>query len=120
MLIFNPMVEYEKEKALSAVLKAASDETRRSILTTLVQQGATRVTDVAEHYEMSLNAVSKHIKVLENAGLIKRKTHGRVHLIEVDLAPLNEVDEWFKQLRSIWDLRLDALENILNGEIDNE
>jgi len=111
------MVDYEERHNLSLVLKAASDETRRSILTTLVQEGASRVTDLAEHYEMSLNAVSKHIKVLENAGLIKRRTLGRVHLIEVNLEPLNEVDEWFKQLRSIWDLRLDALDQLLNEEL---
>jgi len=114
------MVEQKSTSNLSLVLKAASDETRRSILTTLVQEGATRVTELAEHYEMSLNAVSKHIKVLENAGLIKRRTVGRVHLIEVELAPLSEVDDWFKQLRSIWDIRLDALDQLLTGEKDND
>ncbi len=114
------MVDQTEEHRLSLVLKAASDETRRSILTTLVQEGATRVTDLAEHYDMSLNAVSKHIKVLENAGLIHRRTTGRTHLIEVNLEPLNEVDRWFKKLRSIWDLRLDALTELLNEEQKNE
>ena len=111
------MVDYEKSKHLSLVLKAASDGTRRTMLTTLVQQGSSRVTDIAKHFDMSLNAVSKHIKVLENAGLIKRRTLGREHFIEVDLEPLHNVDDWFKQLRSIWDLRLDALDELLTNNI---
>lgn len=106
------MVEYN-DSHLSDILKAASDATRRSILTTLVQQGPTRVTDLATHYDMSLNSVSKHIKVLESAGLVTRKTLGRVHLIEADMAPLNEVDAWFVELRSIWDMRLEKLDRLL-------
>jgi DNA-binding transcriptional ArsR family regulator len=102
-----------KDDALSEVLKATSDQTRRELLTTLVQQGATRVTDLAGHYDMSLNGISKHIKVLEAAGLVSRKTHGREHLIEANLAPLKDVEAWFGQLKSIWDLRLDSLEKIL-------
>ncbi len=110
------MVDHLIEKKLSNILKAVSDPTRRSILTTLVQEGATRVTDISEHFEMSLNAVSKHIKVLETAGLITRKTHGRIHLIEANLTPVAEIDKWFQNLRSIWDLRLDKLEEILSKE----
>ena len=107
------MVDYTHEQLLSEILKAVSDTTRRSILTALVQEGPTRVTDLAVHYEMSLNAVSKHIKVLESAGLVTRKTHGRIHLIEADMGPVSEIDHWFQNLRSIWDLRLDELENLL-------
>ena len=105
---------------LTAILKAVSDPTRRSLLTTLVQQGVSRVTDLALHYDMSLNAVSKHIKVLEAAGLVTRKTVGREHLIEANLDPIHEIDRWFQQLRSIWDLRLDKLENLLSEEAENE
>lgn len=111
------MVDNKGEQQLSDILKATSDPTRRSLLTTLVQEGATRVTDLAEHYEMSLNAVSKHIKVLEAAGLVTRKTVGRVHLIEANLEPIGEIDRWFQNLRSIWDLRLDKLEKLLSAEI---
>lgn len=113
------MVDHLNEQQLSEILKAASDPTRRSILTTLVQEGATRVSDLAKHYDMSLNAVSKHIKVLESAGLITRRTLGRVHLIEANLAPVAEIDKWFQNLRSIWDLRLDKLENLLSEEKDD-
>ena len=108
------------EQQLSNILKAASDPTRRSILTTLVQEGPSRVTDLAEHYDMSLNAVSKHIKVLEAAGLVKRKTLGRVHLIEVDLEPVKLIDQWFSDLRSIWEIRLDKLEILLKRESKND
>lgn len=110
------MVEYEEDYRLSDILKATSDATRRTILTTLVQEGPTRVTELAKQYEISLNAVSKHIKVLEAAGLVKRRTHGRIHLIEANLAPIMLIDQWFSQLKSIWELRLDRLESLLNEE----
>jgi DNA-binding transcriptional ArsR family regulator len=118
-IIFIHMVELLNEQQLSDILKAASDPTRRSILTTLVQEGPTRVTDLAVHYEMSLNAVSKHIKVLESAGLVTRKTLGRVHLIEVNMDPVVEIDRWFENLRSNWDLRLEKLEQLLTEETKN-
>jgi len=110
------MVEHNSN-TLSDTLKAVSDPTRRSILTSLVQQGPTRVTELAAMYDMSLNSVSKHIKVLERANLVTRRTLGRVHLIEANLSPVNAVDEWFKDLRSIWDIRLEALDNIVTKEI---
>ena len=113
------MVE-QNEPQLSGILKATSDPTRRAILTLLAQEGATRVTDLADHYDMSLNSVSKHIKVLESAGLVTRKTIGRTHLIEANMAPISEIDEWFKKLRSIWELRLEALDQLLTKEPDND
>jgi uncharacterized protein YndB with AHSA1/START domain/DNA-binding transcriptional ArsR family regulator len=111
------MVE-RNDPPLSAILKAASDTTRRAILTLLAQQGATRVTDLAAHFDMSLNSVSKHIKVLEKSGLVQRRTIGRVHLIEVDMAPLGRIDDWFAQLRSIWALRLETLDTLLTKDAD--
>ncbi|OUS07201.1 transcriptional regulator [Rhodobacterales bacterium 52_120_T64] len=113
------MVE-QKLNTLSDTLKAVSDPTRRSILTTLVQQGSTRVTELAAMYDMSLNSVSKHIKVLERANLVSRKTLGRVHLIEANLAPVKEVDDWFNELRSIWEIRLEALDNLVTKENSND
>ncbi|MCP4765940.1 MAG: winged helix-turn-helix transcriptional regulator [Gammaproteobacteria bacterium] len=99
---------------LSRLLKAVSDTTRRALLTQLCQQGASRVTDLADHYAMSLNAISKHIKVLENAGLVKRTTVGRTHLIEADLGQVDLMSNWFASLQSIWALSLEKLENVLN------
>lgn len=104
---------------LSLILKAASDVTRRQLLTTLVQQGPTRVTDLARHFDMSLNGISKHIKVLEAAGLVARRTLGREHLIEAKLEPLRAVEAWFADLKSIWDLRIDALDALLTEKDDD-
>lgn len=103
----------EQEESLSLILKAASDPTRRAILTLLAQHGPLRVTEIARHFDMSLNSVSKHIKVLERAGLASRRTEWREHLIEVQMAPLSRIDQWFAELRSIWTLRLEALEAAL-------
>ncbi len=104
------MVERIEAERLSQLLKAAADITRRAILTHLAQNGPTRVSEIAQLFDISLNAVSKHIMVLERVGLVSRKTQWRDHWIEVELAPLAEVDRWFSGLRSIWSLRLDALE----------
>jgi DNA-binding transcriptional ArsR family regulator len=101
------------EDALSRILKAAGDTTRRQILTLLVQEGALRVTALAAHFDMSLNSVSKHIKVLEEAGLVTRRTMGREHFIAAELEPLRLTEGWFAQLKSIWELRLAALEKVL-------
>lgn len=70
-------------------------------------------------HDMSLNSVSKHIKVLEKAHLVTRRTLGRVHLIEANLGPVREVEDWFKELRSIWEIRLEALETIISKETPN-
>ena len=101
------------DDALSQILKAVGDTTRRKILTLLVQEGALRVTALAAHFDMSLNSVSKHIKVLEEAGLVTRRTVGREHFITAELEPLRLTESWFGQLKSIWELRLLALEKLL-------
>jgi DNA-binding transcriptional ArsR family regulator len=62
---------------------------------------------------MSLNSVSKHIKVLEEAGLVTRRTLGREHFIAAELEPLRLTEDWFAQLKPIWELRLTALEELL-------
>ena len=107
------MVERQTPETLSDILKAASDPTRRAILTMLAQHGPLRVGEIHAQFEMSLNAISKHIKVLEAAGLVRRRTEWREHLIEVQMEPLSAIDDWFAGLRSIWDLRLEALDNII-------
>ncbi|WP_428095690.1 ArsR/SmtB family transcription factor [Candidatus Thioglobus sp.] len=107
------MVEHKNDKILTELLKAMSDTTRRSLLTQLCQQGVSRVTDLANHYDMSLNGISKHIKVLEKAGLVKRRTIGRTHWIEANLHKIDLVENWFKELKSIWELRLDKLDEII-------
>jgi len=108
-----------EDDALSRILKAVGDTTRRRILTLLVQEGPLRVTGLASHFDMSLNSVSKHIKVLEEAGLVTRRTMGREHFIAAELAPLRHTEKWFGQLKSVWELRLAALDQLLVLE-DND
>ena len=102
-----------KQETLSELLKAVSDSTRRSLLTLLCQQGKSRVTDLARAYDLSLNAVSKHIKVLEKAGLVHRETEGRTHWITADLTQTAVIEDWLKSLKSIWALRLESLNNLM-------
>ena len=117
IVILNLMVEYKSDKILSELLKAMSDTTRRSLLTQLCQQGASRVTDLADYYDMSLNAISKHIKVLEKSELVTRKTIGRTHWIEANLKQIDIAENWFKELKSIWELRLEKLDELMkNGD----
>jgi len=108
------------DEALSRLLKASGDTTRRKILTLLVQEGALRVTALAAHFDMSLNSVSKHIKVLEEAGLVTRRTIGREHFIAAELQPLRLTEAWFGQLKSIWELRLAALEDVLAAKEEDD
>lgn len=110
------MIENENDKILTEILKAVGDVTRRTLLTQLCQQGATRVTDLADRYDMSLNAISKHLKVLEKAGLVNRRTIGRTHLIEANLEKIGLIEDWFKELKSIWELRLERLDEIMKKE----
>ncbi|WP_294229290.1 metalloregulator ArsR/SmtB family transcription factor [uncultured Shimia sp.] len=119
-MLFTHMVEQNDTAQLSAILKAASEPNRRAILTLLAQHGPMKVTDIAARFDLSLNAISKHIKVLEAAGLASRRTEWRDHLIEVQMAPLSQIENWFADLRSIWALRLDALEAALMEEDNND
>jgi DNA-binding transcriptional ArsR family regulator len=114
------MVERIDPDRLTLILKAASDPTRRAILTHLAQEGPARVTEIAARFDMSLNAVSKHIMVLERAGLVSRRTQWREHLIEVRMQPLAEIDGWFAGLRSIWDQRLEALDRLIAKDAKND
>jgi DNA-binding transcriptional ArsR family regulator len=106
----------DQEKSLTQILKAVSDPNRRRIQTILVQDGPARVTDLAARFDMSLNAVSKHIKVLEAAGLVTRKTEWREHLIAPEMERLRLIDEWFGELRSTWEMRLERLAEIMSKE----
>ena len=105
------MVEYRSE-ALDHVYAALADPTRRAILTRLTQQEA-RVTELAAPFDMSLNAVSKHLRVLEEAGLIRREVRGRDHYLSLDATPLQEAAAWLETYRQFWLKRLDRLEAFL-------
>ncbi len=92
-----------------AIWTALSDPTRRAIVERLAR-GPTRVTDVAAPFDMSLNAVSKHIKVLEAAQLVRRTRAGREHTLELDPEPLREVTRWASEVEQFWSGRLNRLE----------
>lgn len=94
---------------LTNVLGAVSHPSRRAILDRLAR-GPARVTEIAEPFDMSLNAVSKHLKVLESAGLIQREVVGREHLIELRAAPLHEVSKWVHEYERFWSEHLDRVE----------
>lgn len=93
---------------LDLVLRAIADRTRRALLARLVQ-GPTRVTDLAAPFDMSLVAVSKHLKVLERARLVERDIDGRVHRCSFQAEPLREVERWLDDYRVFWTDTLDAL-----------
>ena len=97
------------------VLFAVSDPTRRAILDRLAR-GPTRVTDVALPFDMSLNAVSKHVKVLEGAGLVRRLRQGREHTLQLDAEPLRDVAQWAHGYAPYWSERLDRLETFFAGK----
>lgn len=105
--IFNQMVDN-----LNATFTALADPTRRDILSRLAS-GELTVSDLAEPYAMSLNAVSKHLKVLEGASLIRRRVEGRTHHISLHAEPLGRATEWLEFYRAFWEGRLDALETFL-------
>ncbi len=99
-------------EALDNAFAALSDPTRRAIVDRLAE-GPSRVTDLAKPFDMSLNAVSKHLKVLERAGMLKRVRKGREHLLELRPAPLREVAKWTARYEQFWNDRLDRLEQFL-------
>jgi len=100
---------------LSTVLGAISHPSRRVILHRLVD-GPARVTEIAAPFDMSLNAVSKHLKVLEGAGLIGREVQGRDHLIHFRGEPLRMVSQWVHEYERFWTERLDRLEQYFENE----
>ena len=100
---------------LGQVLGAVADPTRRAIIDRLAR-GPARVTDVAEPFAMSLNAVSKHVKVLEGAGLVKRVRRGREHTLELNAAPLQDVSRWAQRYERFWTERLDRLEAFFTNQ----
>ena len=97
---------------LDAVFAALADPTRRAIIERL-SRGEARVTEVAEPFRMSLNAVSKHIRVLEASGVVERRKKGRDHILSINTRSLDEADGWIVRMRRDWDERLDAMERLL-------
>jgi DNA-binding transcriptional ArsR family regulator len=108
------MVEHQNIQ-LDAVFHALGDATRRQMLRRL-SGGEHTVTELAEPFAISLAAASKHIKVLENAGLISREVHGRTHFCRLAPGPLASAHEWLGFYERFWTDRLDILEQLLRDE----
>jgi DNA-binding transcriptional ArsR family regulator len=102
---------------IDQTLLALAHPTRREILQRL-SAGETRVTDLAEPFEVSLKSVSLHIRVLEDAGLVARRRVGRQYLISLETAPLDGVALWLTQTAALWKFRLNRLSTLLNDEHD--
>ncbi len=113
-LIFNHMVEYTSAP-LDAVFHALADPTRRAMLGSL-SQGPRTVGELAAPFAISLAAASKHIKVLEQAGLLRRSVSGRTHVCRLDAQPMHAGLEWIRHYEQFWQGRLDTLEALLRAE----
>ena len=100
---------------LDDTLIALADDTRRGILKRLAT-GDARVTEVAEPFDISLNSVSKHIRILERAGLVSRRIAGRDHFLSLQRQPFDELTKWMLETREFWNSRLDTLEAALRAE----
>jgi len=109
--IFNQMVKYSP-RLLNRTFAALADPTRRRILAHLAR-GDRCVTDLARPHAMSLPAVSKHLRVLEKAGLLRRRRYGRVHEMQLDAKPLQQAARWVEEYRKFWEGSLDRLAEYL-------
>jgi DNA-binding transcriptional ArsR family regulator len=104
------MVKYPS--TLNQTFAALADPTRRRILAHLAR-GDRRVTDLARPHAMSLPAVSKHLRVLEKAGLLRRRRYGRVHQLKLEARPMQQAIRWIEEYRKFWDGSLDRLAEYL-------
>jgi len=108
------MGEY-KSARLDEVFNALCDPTRRAILARLTDASA-RVTDIAADFPISLNSISKHIRMLERAGLLRRSVSGRDHVLSLDAEPLAEASAWIERYRRFWEGRLAALDTYVTSK----
>lgn len=98
--------------SLNGVFAAVADPTRRAILRQL-GRGPARVTDIARRFPVSLNAVSKHLLVLQRAGLVRQQVRGRERICSLDAQPLRGASAWMEEMRGVWEGRLDAMQRHL-------
>lgn len=108
------MIESDTPR-LNALFHALGDATRRQMLHDLAE-GERTVTELARPFEISLAAASRHIKVLESAGLIRREVRWRTHVCRLDPGPLASADQWLGYYRHFWADRLDLLDRLLRAE----
>jgi DNA-binding transcriptional ArsR family regulator len=107
------------DKRLDSTFHALSDPTRRGMLASLAL-GEKSIGELAEPFAMSFAGASKHVKVLEDAGLIARRKAGRTHLISIEAKPLEEAEKWLRQWEKFWNVRLDRLEALIKHDKEKE
>ena len=107
------MVEYQQQ--LDTVFHALADPTRRAMIGSLARRPH-KVGELAAPFAMSLAAASKHIQILERAGLVRRSIEGRTHVCSLDAAPLHAGMEWMRHYEKFWTERLDVLADLLEAE----
>jgi DNA-binding transcriptional ArsR family regulator len=115
---FNQMVQRSR-KSLDGVFAALSDPTRRAMLRRLSARERT-IGELAEPFHMSFAAASKHVRVLERAGLLRRRVEGRSHICRIVPAPLAAAEEWLRYYEKFWRGQLHALEAVLESEDDKK
>ena len=108
------MVEHDSPR-LDIVFRALGDATRRGMLASLAL-GEKSVGELAEPFAMSFAGASKHVKVLEDAGLVRREVRGRTHICRLEPGPLASADQWLRHYERFWAGRLDALETLLRED----
>ncbi len=101
------------EDRLSETFAALANATRRAILARLAEEGEASVNELAEPFDMTLPAISKHIKVLEHAGLVTRSQRAQYRPCTIDAAPLAQVSSWAEQYRSVWEDRFDRMDTYI-------
>ncbi len=109
------MMSQQRTSALDQTLIALADPTRRKILDRL-SKGDARVTEVAAKFTISLNSVSKHIKMLERAELVERRIVGRDHILRIRPDPLDAVEEWISRKTAFWAMQLNAIDEVLTND----
>lgn len=108
------MVDYPSEQ-LDRIFRALADPTRRALLQSLSERDQS-ISELAAPFDVSLEAVSKHVKVLERAGLVERSIEGRTHLCRLDARPMRGGLEWIRHYEKYWNRRLDVLDKLLRDE----
>ena len=109
------MMRAQAIRKLDDTLIALADPKRRAILRRLAQ-GEARVTELAAPFDVSLNAISKHIKLLERGGLVQRRRMGREHVIRFKPEPLGKVQDWIAKQKAFWQSSLEAMDDLLRQE----
>ena len=103
------------EQRLDTTFQALADPTRRGMLANLAL-GEKSISELAQPFAMSFAGASKHVQVLEKAGLVARRRHGRTHVIKLEAKPLEEAERWLRQWEKFWNTRLDRLQALVESD----